>query len=77
MLNDFIEKKSAATEIYEILTGSKVTLNSAQDHFNFHFIQIGPNLASNLPTSYISAEDYCKKTSLLLLNVLKLNLHKS
>ena len=61
VLNDLIGKKSAATEIDEILTGSNVTLNSSQEvanHFNFHFTQIGPNLAFNLPTSSISAEDY-------------------
>lgn len=48
MLNDLIGKKSAAIEIDEILTGSNVTLNIAQEaanHFNFHFTKIGPNLA--------------------------------
>ena len=61
VLNDLIGKRLAATEIDEILTGSKIILNSAQEvanHFNLHFIQIGPNLASNLPTSSFSAEDY-------------------
>ena len=64
VLNDLIGRKSAATEIDKILTWSNVTLNSAQEaanYFNFHFTQIGPNLASNLPTSSINAEDYLKK----------------
>ena len=58
VLKDLIGKKSAATEIDDILTGSNVTLNSAQEvanHFNFQFTQRSPNLASNLRTSSISA----------------------
>ena len=60
-LKDLIGKKSAATEIDDILTGSRVTLNSAQEvanHFDLQFTQRGPNLTSNLRTSSISAEDY-------------------
>lgn len=70
VLKDLIGKKSAATEIDDILTGSNVTLNSAQEavanHFNFHFTQISPNLTnltSNLPTSSIKAENYLKNVS--------------
>ena len=41
VLKDLIGKKSAATEIDDILTGSNVTLNSAQEvanHFNFQYL---------------------------------------
>ena len=57
-------KKSAVTEVNEILTSTNTTLKNAEhiaNHFNVHFTEIGPHLATNLPVSTINAEDYLKR----------------
>jgi hypothetical protein len=59
-------KKSAVTKVNEILTSTSTTLNNAEhtaNHFNFHFTDIGPSLATNIPVSTINAEDYLKRAS--------------
>ena len=68
VLNDFMGKQSAFAHVNEIQTSTNNTLNDAKDianHFNCHFTQIGPSLASNIPTSSINAEDYLKRESSL------------
>ena len=58
-------KKSAVTEISELVTSSSEnSLSNAKDiadHFNKHFTQIGPELAANLPASTTNPEDYLKR----------------
>ena len=57
-------KKSADTEVNEILTSTNTTLKNAEhiaNHFNVHFTEIGPHLTTNLPVSTINAEDYLKR----------------
>ena len=57
-------KKSAATEVNEILTSTNTTLKNAghiANHLNVHFTEIGPRLATNLPVSSTNAEDYLKR----------------
>ena len=52
VLNDLMEKKSAVTEVNEILTSTNTNLKNAghiANHLNVHFTEIGPRLASNLP----------------------------
>ena len=64
VLNDLMGKKSAVTEVNEILTSTNTTLKNAEhiaNHFNVHFTEIGPHLATNLPVSTINAEDYLKR----------------
>ena len=67
VLNDLMGKKSAVTEISELVTSSSQNgLSNAKDiadHFNKHFTQIGPDLATNLPTSTTNPEDYLKRHS--------------
>ena len=67
VLNDLMGKKSAVTEISELVTSSSENgLNKAKhiaDHFNKHFTQIGPVLAANLPASTTNPEDYLKRHS--------------
>ncbi len=64
VLNDLMGKKSAATEVNEILTSTYTTLKNAghiANHLNVHFTEIGPRLATNLPVSSTNAEDYLKR----------------
>ena len=64
VLNDLMGKKSAATEVNEILTSTNTTLKNAghiANHLNVHFTEIGPRLATNLPVSSTNAEDYLKR----------------
>ena len=64
VLNDLMGKKSAVTEVNEILTSTNTTLKNAEhiaNHFNVHFTEVGPHLATNLPVSTINAEDYLKR----------------
>ena len=67
VLNDLMGKKSAVTEISELVTSSSENgLNNAKDiaeHFNKPFTQIGPDLAANLPASTTNPEDYLKRHS--------------
>ena len=67
VLNDLMGKKSAVTEISELVTSSSENgLRNAKDiadHFNKHFTQIGPDLAANLPASTTNPEDYLKRHS--------------
>ena len=53
ILNDAMGKKSENTEINKISTGSDQDLTQSVDianYFNAHFVEIGPKLASNVPT---------------------------
>ena len=53
ILNDAMGKKSENTEINKISTGSDQDLTESVDianYFNAHFVEIGPKLASNVPT---------------------------
>ena len=64
VLNDLMGKKSAVTEVNEILTSTNTTLRNAgqiANHFNVHFTEIGPRLAANLPVSATNAEVYLKR----------------
>ena len=65
VLNDLIGKKSAVTEISELVTSSSENgLSNAKDiadHFNEHFTQIGPDVAANLSASTTNPEDYLKR----------------
>ena len=64
VLNDLMEKKSAVTEVNEILTSTNTTLKNSghiANHLNVHFTEIGPRLATNLPVSSTNAEDYLKR----------------
>ena len=64
VLNDLMGKKSAVTEVNEILTSTNTTLRNAEqiaNHFNVHFTEIGPRLAANLPVSATNAEVYLKR----------------
>ena len=67
VLNDLIGKKSAVTEISELVTSSSENgLSNAKDiadHFNEHFTQIGPGVAANLSASTTNPEDYLRRHS--------------
>ena len=67
VLNDLIGKKSAVTEISELVTSSSENgLSNAKDiadHFNEHFTQIGPDVAANLSASTTNPEDYSRRHS--------------
>ena len=67
VLSDLMGKKSAVTEISELVTSSSENgLSNAKDiadHFNKHFTQIGPDLAANLPASTTNPEDYLRRHS--------------
>ena len=57
-------KKSAVTEVNEILTSTNTTLKNAghiAHRLNVHFTEIRPRLASNLPVSTKNAVDYSKR----------------
>ena len=59
-----MEKKSAVTEVNEILTSTNTTLKNAghvANHLNVYFTEIGARLASNLPVSTTNAEDVLKR----------------
>ena len=63
--NDLLGKKSGLTQINEVkVSSTECHTGSKQiaDHFNKHFTQIGPNLASALPTSSVQPEDYLKRS---------------
>ena len=64
VLNDLMGKKSAVTEVNEILTSTNTSLKNSghiANHLNVHFTEIGPRLATNLPVSSTNAEDYLKR----------------
>ena len=64
VLNHLMGKKSAVTEVNEILTSTNTTLKNAghmANHLNVHFTEIEPRLASNLPVSTTNAVDYLKR----------------
>ena len=67
VLNDLMDKKSAVTEISELVTSSSENglsnVKDIADHFNKHFTQIGPDLAANLRASTTNPEDYLKRHS--------------
>jgi hypothetical protein len=53
ILNDAMGRKSENTEVNKISTGSDQDLTELVDianYFNAHFVEIGPKLASNVPT---------------------------
>ena len=64
VLNDLMGKKSAVTEVDEILTSTYTTLKNAghiAKHLNVHFTEIELRLASNLPVSTTNTVDYLKR----------------
>ena len=51
-----MRKKSAVTEVNEILTSTNTTLKNVghiANHFYVHFTEIGPRLATNPPVSTV------------------------
>ena len=65
ILNDPLGKKSGLTQINEVkvsLTECQTDSKQIADHFNKHYTQVGPNLASALPTSSVQPEHYFKRS---------------